>query len=177
VAEHIEIVDDDNDEKLDLDLLLRALDCLVEEPNLNVMVALDPSKKVKEEVEYNLSAEILELIINRLHTGFWANPPDDVTIRPKICIRCISIRCDHVNEPVEKSANMHEIMDKASKQCEHPKNEESMLGNICMQCALGIFSGISLDPLNQDPVRLIWDTIDYGQYASYIAYSWKDTVN
>ncbi|MHA2171916.1 MAG: hypothetical protein ACXAB7_18740 [Candidatus Kariarchaeaceae archaeon] len=148
---HHRLMDD-----IDPELLSSVLDALIDE---------DPTSPILERINFGKQSFLIDLLSKHMRRTYWANANHNITSRPKICLFCESSCCNHITLS-HKHTPIEEVLETATSSCQHPIEDDWLLDNTCIQCILEALKDIETP--DDDPVVLIWDTFDYGNYVKWI---------
>jgi len=117
---------------------------------------------------------LVSLVTNMYQKTSWDTINQLAEDRPKACLICQSINCEHINN-IGTRMNVDQILEKAVEKCTHTISDDWLFDNVCSKCILTSCESVSFDPFPQ--LRILWDETDLIQYQNWINKIDKDNIH
>ncbi|OLS29238.1 MAG: hypothetical protein HeimC2_00850 [Candidatus Heimdallarchaeota archaeon LC_2] len=163
-SDELELNDHENDDDdLSLDLLFNALDGLFLDYQPDQP---DQRPEVNNQTNSSIhSPSIVPLLKQMYKLTTWGNVEEGTGDRPKLCLICHSLICDHVKN-LKSKLNIEDLLENAINQCQHEISEEWVFEEVCAKCIIN--SCEQVNSISSPDLFVLWDEVDLTQYLQWI---------
>ncbi|MFV2016158.1 MAG: hypothetical protein ACC656_12060 [Candidatus Heimdallarchaeota archaeon] len=156
------------EDEVDFKLLFESLDNIFKD---DTEEEIDNNRLPQHPIMENQN--LVSLVTDMYQKTSWDTIDQLAEDRPKACLICQSINCEHINH-IDTRMNVDQILEKAVENCTHIISEDWLFDDVCSRCILS--SCESVTPSSTPQLRILWDESDFMQYHNWINKIDKDNM-
>lgn len=161
-----EMISNADTDALDFDTLYHTLDGLVADEQMDrQMFEGYISPFVAQRIQISHDKNFIKHMQILSRSDYWGTVGDDLTTRPKYCLDCVAIQCQHI-EQADRQNPVDQILDELDRVCEHTNIDDTKFEDICVKCLVEGCENMDME--TQNSVVYVWDTQDLADYRYWI---------